>query len=91
MSTMNANLAAKVSCMVVLGLAAAGVSVSGCGKNETGVSKSESERLHAPLGQPMPPEAREAMAKMNRRPGAPAAGAPAAGAPAVPPGPAATK
>ncbi|MES2461900.1 MAG: hypothetical protein V4671_15050 [Armatimonadota bacterium] len=62
---------------------------SGCNKNagsgSGGLSKSDSERLHAPLGQPMPPEAREAMAKaMSKRGGAPTSAAPTAPAP---PGP----
>jgi hypothetical protein len=63
---------AKVYCLAMaIGFGLAGASLTGCGKNETGISKSESERLHAPLGQPMPPEAREAMAKaMSKRGGA---------------------
>jgi hypothetical protein len=69
--------------LLAVGVLAAGTSLTGCGKNETGVSKSESERLHAPLGQPMPPQAREALAKaMSKRGGAPAPAAPAA--PAAP-------
>ncbi|MES2459341.1 MAG: hypothetical protein V4671_02070 [Armatimonadota bacterium] len=52
------------------------------------MSKSESEQLHAPLGQPMPPEAREAMAKaMSKRGGAPTSAVPAAPAAPAPPGP----
>ena len=49
-----------------------GAFLSGCGKSEVPVSKSESAQIHAPLGQPMPPEARAAMAKaMSKVPAGP--------------------
>jgi hypothetical protein len=40
--------------------------VGGCGKTESVVSKEEDAKIKAPAGQPMPPEAREAMQKAGQ-------------------------
>ena len=55
--------------------------LAGCGEPKATVTKSESEMIHAPLGQPMPPEARAAMEKANNRRSAGAVGVPPAAAP----------
>ena len=47
--------------------------LNGCKNDSSGsVTKEEEKQFRAPLGQPMPPQARAAMEKMNRQPAAPA-------------------
>lgn len=57
--------------ITVFALIGLGVLLAGCNSEEKTVTKQESDMLRKPLGQPMPEEAKRAMAEaMKKQPGA---------------------